>query len=123
MASAITERMGGKCMVPMWMMGCPSGYCGEKAFGPQLPYDVLLATRAWLRKDIPYCNGPCCPVHGGPKDGQPIVFEDGLTEHGRPMYCAVMPDFINLQESPAGFSGSGKQAIENLRRAMTHTHD
>ncbi|KKC39548.1 hypothetical protein WH87_04990 [Devosia epidermidihirudinis] len=57
-------------------------------------------------------------MHGGPAEGQPIVFQDGYTEKGRPMYCAVMPGFINLQESPAGFSGDGRTAIANLRAAI-----
>ncbi len=52
---------------------------------------------------------------GGPKEGEPILFRDGLTPEGRPMYCAVMPGFENLQESPAGFDGNGIRAIANLR--------
>lgn len=109
---------GGKCRVPLWMMGCPAGFCGDEAFGPQLPQEVLRDQRGWQRGDAPYCFGPCCPVHGGPKKGDPILFQDGLTEQGRPMYCAVMPDFENLQESPAGFDGNGNVAIANLRRAV-----
>lgn len=34
------------------------------------------------------------------------------------MWCAVMPDFINLQESPAGFSANAVQAIARLRAAI-----
>lgn len=107
---------GGKCRVPMWMMGSPAGFCGELAFGPQLPSEVLRDERGW--QDSPYCHGPCCPKHGGPKEGEPIVFQDGYTKQGRRMWCAVMPDFENLQESPAGFDGNGNVAIANLRAAI-----
>lgn len=117
MTESRAEWKGGKCRVPMWMGGCPSGFCGEPANGPQLPREVLFE-RGWQRGDAPYCFGPCCPNHGGPKDGEPIVFRDGLTEGGRPMYCAVMPGFENLQESPAGFDGDGRRAILNLKAAI-----
>lgn len=117
MNRAIEEGpFGGKCRRPMWIGGSPAGFCDQPAFGPQLPLEVLQETRA--RYDRPYCFGPCCPTHGGPKDGDPIVFEDGLTAHGRPMYCAVMPGFRNLQEDPAGFDGNGNVAINKLRAAI-----
>lgn len=34
------------------------------------------------------------------------------------MWCAVAPDFINLQESPAGFDGAPMKAAENLVTAI-----
>jgi hypothetical protein len=40
---------------------------------------------------------------------------DGYTNEGRPMWCAVAPDFENLQESPAGFDGNPITALANLR--------
>lgn len=107
---------GGKCQVPMWMGGAPSGHCGEQAFGPQLPERLLSETRGG--RDWPYCYGPCCPKHGGPRTGEPIVFQDGLTPEGRPMWCAVMPGFVNLQESAAGFSGSPVKAVALLRASL-----
>lgn len=117
----IIEQVGGKCAVPMWMGGSPSGHCGAPANGPQLPMEILYWSRAWRTEDRPYCHGPCCPAHGGPKDGEPIVFQDGYTKQGYRMWCAVMPDFENLQESPAGFSGNGNEAIRNLSRARGET--
>lgn len=102
----------GKCNVPMWMMGAPSGFCLKPANGPQLPQQLL----GWANR--PYCHGHCCPSHGGPQEGEPIVFQDGCTDEGLPMWCAVMPDFVNLQESPAGFSGNAVQAVGNLRAAI-----
>jgi hypothetical protein len=98
---------GGKCRVPMWCMGVPSGFCDDEAFGPQLPANVLM----WgPNRRLPYCHGPCCPGHG-------------YTAEGRPMYCAVMPDFEDLQESPAGFSGNPNKAIANLRAALSRTKE
>lgn len=107
----------GRCQVPMWRMGLPAGLCGEPANGPQLPRRLLLLDRGWGPGEVPYCFGPCCPNHGGPKAGEPILFQDGCTKEGRPMWCAVMPDFINLQESPAGFSGDPDAAKAALAKA------
>jgi len=111
---------GGKCCVPMWMGGTPSGFCGEEAFGPQYPrqYFAEKVNARFLINNPPYCFGPCCPAHGGPKQEDPIIFQDGLTEQGRPMWCAVMPGFINLQESEAGFSGNPVEAVKHLHDAI-----
>lgn len=110
---------GGACRVPMWMGGCPSGFCGKSANGAQLPREVLYDQRNWQRGDAPYCFGPCCPDHGGPRNGEPILYQDGLTKEGRQMWCAVMPDFEDLAVSPAGFDGDGRRAILNLRAAIS----
>jgi hypothetical protein len=113
---------GGKCRVPMWWgYGGPAGHCGKEAFGEQLPKLVLRDLRGW--PDALYCFGPCCPDHGGPRAGDPIMFQDGLTDEGRPMWCAVMPGFINLQESEAGFDGNPLVALKNLRAALATTQD
>lgn len=109
---------GGKCRVPMWMGGCPAGFCDEEAYGPQYPVRYLVRTKNWLREHVPYCSGPACPKHGGPAKGEPIIFRDGWSEDGDPMWCAVMPDFENLQVSPAGFSVGPAQAVGNLRAAI-----
>ena len=112
---------GGKCRVPQfWGWGAPAGHCGEAAFGEQLPEAILVRERgfapyrAQYGNRIPFCCGPCCPNHGGPKEGEPLFFQDGWTNDGRPMWCAVYPDFENLQESPAGFSGNPFEAREKL---------
>lgn len=110
---------GGKCQVPMWMGGSPAGFCAEEAFGPQYPREYLAHHDGRYLFDRPaYCFGPCCPNHGGPKAHDPIIFQDGYTKEGRPMWCAVMPDFENLQESEAGFSGNPVKAVEKLRSAI-----
>ncbi|KKB80818.1 hypothetical protein VW35_01005 [Devosia soli] len=117
--SQMTAWQGGKCRVPMWMGGSPSGHCDNIAFGPQYPREYLAELNVRYLLDRPaYCFGPCCPNHGGPAEGAAIIFQDGYTEQGRPMYCAVMPDFINLQESPAGFSGDARRAVANLKTAL-----
>lgn len=104
------------CRAPMWMFGSPAGHCGATSYGVQYPRDYLKSTR--YSSDFPFCFGHACPGHGGPKEGEPIIFQDGSTEGGRQMWCAVMPDFINLQESPAGFSGDPMKAIRLLRAAI-----
>jgi hypothetical protein len=109
----------GKCRVPLWCMGVPDGYCGEPTMGPQLPLPYLRQTRGW--SSATYCFGPCCPSHGGPRTSDPIIFQDGHTEQGRPMYCAVRHDFENLQESPAGFGGDPLAAVIELGRAIADT--
>lgn len=110
------------CRVPMWMGGSPSGFCGNKAFGPQLPFPILFHERGKRREDVPYCFGHCCPAHGGPKEGEPIIFKDGTTPEGLTMWCAVYPGFENLQESPAGFDGNHFVAREKLKAALAQSN-
>lgn len=110
---------GGTCRVPMWMGGVPSAFCDKPANGPQYPRQYLTHVDPSYAFDRPsYCHGPCCQAHGGPGDGDPIIFQDGYTEKGRPMWCAVIPDFENLQESPAGFDGHPVVAVAKLRAAI-----
>lgn len=105
-----------RCKAPMWMGGVPAGLCGAKAHGHQLPREYLLQTRG--RRDVPYCFGHACPAHGGPQEAEVRIFQDGYTPEGRQMWCAVMPDFINLQESPAGFDGNAVRAVMHLHAAL-----
>lgn len=118
MSEKPAEWEGGKCRRPMWMYpGIPAGFCGEPAFGPQLPEDGFYAMRGY-RREMGYCFGPCCPAHGGPNADDPIFFQDGYTPEGRVMWCVVMPGFVNLQESPAGFDGHPARALANLKAAI-----
>jgi len=105
-----------RCNAPMWMGGAPAGLCGANAYGHQLPRAYLREAQG--RGEISYCFGHACPEHGGPSKTGIRIFQDGLTDQGRPMWCAVAPDFINLQESPAGFDGDPMQAVENLGTAI-----
>ena len=114
---------GGTCRRPMWMMGAPAGFCDEQAFGEQLPSAILYNERHYSKpgNPVPYCSGPCCPGHGGPKEDEPRFFIDGTTKEGRAMWCCVGPDFVNLQESPAGFDGNPFVARDKyLAARLTH---
>ncbi len=86
----------GLCSVPMWNNGLPAGFCENEAYGDNDP-----------KKYDGYVGGLACPDHGGPKVR---VFMDGN------MYCAVKPDFITLQESPAGFGETKDEAIKELHQ-------
>ena len=100
----------GKCSVPMWGGGCPSGFCDDLAYGERP--DCKTWRDAWTgeerRHDGKY-NGYvpslACPGHGGPKTR---VFLDGNS------WCAVCADFVNLQESDAGFGDTPEQARKAL---------
>lgn len=72
----------GKCSVPTWQMGCPSGFCDAPAYGPQ--------TRSYLdsfrgmdpRYHRPaFAPGLACQVHGGPA---PTHFGDPCVHCGTP---------------------------------------
>lgn len=112
------DQSTNQCQVPMWCMGLPAGRCGKTAHGTQYPREWLWQTRLWTPDRIPYCHGPCCENHGGPGESEVRIYQDGLTPQGRPMWCAAMPDFTNLQESPAGFSGDARVAVRNLNAAI-----
>ena len=43
-----------------------------------------------------------------------MIYQDGHTEGGQPMWCAVYHDFVNLQESPAAFHAEPWTAIKML---------
>ena len=88
----------GRCSVPMLMGGGPAGFCDEPAFGERP--DAVTHSRwdgfEW-REDGLYSGfvpGLACVKHGGPKTR---AFKDGST------WCAVRANFVNLQESDAGF--------------------
>lgn len=106
----LDESGEGLCSVPMWMGGCPAGFCDKPAFGerPQCREFRDPYTGELFRQDGRYNGfvpGLACPSHGGPKVR---VFKDGSA------WCAVKPDFINLQESDAGFGDTPELAITAL---------
>ena len=57
----------GKCSVPMWLHGCPGGFCDRPAFGEQTQEGKLLYTS--------YVPALACENHGGP--GVRISKEEG----------------------------------------------
>lgn len=108
----LDEAGRGKCSVPMWRYpGVPAGYCEREAYGER-PEPERYYRNAWTgeqqRSDGKY-NGYvprlACPSHGGPPSR---VYRDGN------MWCAVWPDFINLQESPSGFGETVDDARHKL---------
>ena len=106
----------GKCSVPMWSGGCPSGFCDKPAYGDRLPtrYFRNYSSGGEIAEDggyTGYVPGLACPMHSGPKSR---VFMDGNA------YCAVLPDFINLQESPCGFGDTPAQARAELERTVAN---
>jgi hypothetical protein len=55
----LNEHGVGKCSVPMWMNGCPAGFCDEPAFGEP----VKVCGRCKYDGYVPFL---ACPNHGGP---------------------------------------------------------
>ncbi|MCC4240343.1 hypothetical protein [Thalassospira povalilytica] len=114
----------GTCRCPMWMGGLPAGHCDNAAYGEYIdgPKWRDGYTGELIRHDMKPIRtfyGPACPNHGGPTEDGPRVFTDGYCEEtGRQMYCAVLPDFTNIQESPCGFDYRPWVAIEKLRKAV-----
>ena len=97
----------GKCSVPMWMGGSPAGFCNDPAYGERPEPDhywIDAYTQERKRSDNKYDGyvpALACPGHGGPSTR---AYMDGDA------WCAVHPDFINLQESPAGFGDTPEAA-------------
>lgn len=61
------ENGEGLCSVPMWMGGCPAGFCDRPAFGSQRKetwFEEMTGQR------LPYCPGLACSIHGGPTQTQ-----------------------------------------------------
>jgi len=109
----------GRCQVPMWMGGTPAGFCDQPAFGVYIEGPTFRdgwtgEVRRMDGKWKGFSGGLCCPNHSGPNEFGPRVFQDGWSERGRPMWCAVFHDFINLQESPAEFDERPWEAIQRL---------
>jgi hypothetical protein len=93
----------GKCSVPMWQGGAPSGFCDHPAFGEQYSNDYR-----WRPREKPFAIGYCCDHHDGPSAIEVRFFRDG------DMWCAIRPGFENLQESHAGFGKTQTLANADL---------
>lgn len=108
----VDENGIGMCSVPMWMGGSPAGFCDNPAYGfptksPRIfNYGIMREQRLDGKYDG-YVPALACPGHGGPLSR---VFKDGNA------WCAVYPDFVNLQESPAGFGDSPEVARFELAK-------
>ena len=99
----------GKCSVPMWSGVCPAGFCDRPAYGVRPEGRTHRRWDGYEYRDdgryAGYVPALACPMHGGPSVR---TFKDGNA------WVAVRPDFINLQESPAGFGGTPEEAIKAL---------
>lgn len=108
----------GKCSRPMWS-GFGECFCDEPAWGEQYSlgsphgqYWDSPGTRGEYGNYQPYVPALACKAHGGPGPEQIRFVRDGN------MWCAFMPDFINLQESVAGFGTSQTAAEADLLRTL-----
>lgn len=108
----LNEFGEGKCSVPMWCGGYPAGFCDKPAYGERpLGRTITHWDGYRFRPDGLYAGhvpGLACSDHGGPKVR---TYMDGSA------WCAVRSDFINLQESPAGFGATRQDAITALEKA------
>ena len=112
----LNEHGIGSCSVPMWMgMGdAPAGFCNKDAYGVRPEsrmYHNYCRGGRLQREDgryDGYVPALACPCHGGPRSR---VFKDGDA------YCAVFPDFVNLQESECAFGATVDEARAALSKA------
>lgn len=113
----------GKCSIPMWSSGTPTGFCDNEAYGEQYAEGTSHAPGHWSRRDSngfhlnphnrpPYAPGFCCKQHGGPGADDIRFVRDGN------MWCAFLPGFVNLQESDAGFGETQPAAEADLKAWM-----
>ncbi len=121
MTSDFIKAQHGMCRVPMFSgLGGPAGFCGRPAFGVHIEGETFRDGWTGQRRRLDgkwngYVYGPCCPQHGGPEETGPRVYQDGHSERGMAMWCAVYEDFENLQESPAEFHEKPWVAIAQLK--------
>jgi hypothetical protein len=119
----------GKCSVPQFDAYGPAGFCDQPAWGeqyserePSRGQSGRYANPVWAQRDRngyypphlshltpPRAPSLCCASHGGPPADAIRFVRDGN------MWCAFMPDFINLQESIAGFGETQDLAEADLR--------
>lgn len=110
-----TVGPNGRCSVPMWAGGCPAGFCDEPAYGK--PPKSEMRRDGWTGRQYRldsrydgYVPALACAQHGGP------VVEYKMDGN---QWCATLDDFIDLQESPAGFGDTEEDALADLVIALT----
>lgn len=73
----LNEHGEGKCSVPMWMDGCPAGFCDEPAFGTRPDCQEFRDAYGKLHRTdgrySGYVPGLACPNHGGPTKEQALA--------------------------------------------------
>ena len=106
----LDEQGIGKCSVPMWYFGLPAGFCDKPAYGEPVACKQFRDRDGVLHRFNGRYDGYvpflACPTHGGPNIR---VFKDGN------QWCAVHPDFVDLQNDPAGFGNTREEAIKALK--------
>jgi hypothetical protein len=77
----------GKCSVPMWMMGCPAGFCDAEAYSerPEPPH-YYRDGRTGQRKRSDclydgYVPALACPAHGGKTKEEALNLCDYCQKH------------------------------------------
>ena len=101
----------GKCSVPMWCNGLPAGFCDRPAYSLPIRKVGYYENGKFF---LQYCPALVCPAHGGKEKPDNVILKmDGN------QWCATYDDFINLQESPAGFGDTQDEAILNLIKENT----
>jgi len=114
----LDEHGIGKCSVPMWCDGLPAGFCDKDAYGERPESKTWRGADGYERREdgryAGFVPALACPAHGGPDSR---VFKDGSA------WCAVYPDFVNIQESHVGFGDTPEAAREELRKDATESVD
>jgi len=106
----------GKCSVPMWIGGYPAGFCDAPAYGEQYRDPFLPPCWAYNRNNKPpFASGLCCESHGGPSKTATRFVRDGN------MWCSFRPDFVNLQESIAGFGPTQATAYDDMAALISES--
>jgi hypothetical protein len=88
----------GKCSVPMWMGGCPAGFCDKPAYGKPPECKMFYNYAAGERQRLDgryngYVPGLACPSHGGPEPthfGDPCVHCDAPHDDVAPGPCPAV---------------------------------
>lgn len=97
------------CSVPMWMGGCPAGFCDRIAYGKQTKEYLDRFRFMDPRYGRPsYAPGFACHAHGGPSSHAELkVFQDGNA-----WYAVRRDGFTNIQECDAAFAATPEEAID-----------
>lgn len=103
---------GSRCSVPMWNPG--ECFCDAPAHGKPLKARMYRDQDGVFYREVRrfdgYVPALACPAHGGPSVEYGM---DGDSHYAR------LNDFVNLQESPAGFGDSQDEALADLVRQLS----
>lgn len=67
----LKDHPTGRCSVPMWIGGCPAGFCDEPAYGPREKGQTRYGECGFIggRREFTgyYASALACHAHGGPE--------------------------------------------------------